>query len=40
MKDCACAQGADAARAKAAAAPINVRFMVVILPKPAAKLAG
>src|SRR3954447_18851554 len=33
MKDCACAQGADAARARAAAAPKIVRFMVVFSPQ-------
>jgi hypothetical protein len=40
MKDCACAQGADAARARAAATPKIVRFMIFPLPKPAGKLAG
>src|SRR4051794_16754623 len=33
MKDCACAQGTAAARAKAAAAPKIVRFMVVSTPQ-------
>src|SRR3954470_11683436 len=40
MKDCACAQGAEAAIARAAATPRIVRFMVVVLPKPPRKLAG
>src|SRR5262249_11276404 len=40
MNDCACAQGADAARARAAATPKNFNFMISELPKPARKLAG